>query len=103
MFLKNLVRHVELSSIEEAAGGDEWWASLPKAARKAYVAKHPKSKYAKKMSAPYSGEAKGKSSKSEKPAATKKSDKSSSVKVRGPKALQVKQPIPKKKKLYMLR
>jgi hypothetical protein len=89
LVLANLIKQVELSSIEEAAGGDEWWAGLSKPQRKAYIVKHPKSKYAKKMSAPYAGESKGKSS------GTKSESKpSSDVKVRGPKALQTKKPVP---------
>jgi hypothetical protein len=52
MSLKDIKRRAELASLEIAAGGDEWWASQSKAERKAYIEKHPKSKYAKKMSVP---------------------------------------------------
>lgn len=73
MSLKHLIKQLESATVEIAAGMDEKWETMSKSARKAYIEKHPKSKFAKMLNSPV----KKSTTKSEKPA--------SGPKQRGPK------------------
>lgn len=74
MSLLNLIKKAELATLEIAAGDDEWWSSQTKQQQKDYIAKHPRSKYAKN------------SSSSSKPAKPSSSSSESKPKLRGPAA-----------------